>query len=127
VQLWETRTGRLMETLQGHSSAVWAVALSANGHLVASGGIDGMLRACGRPGPGAPWRRCPAMPGQCGAWHSRLTAACLRVAERTAGLGCEISARGACELPLRLTPALCTARRCRRMANSWSAEDLMAW
>src|SRR5207253_755101 len=36
--------GRLLATLQGHTSGVWGVALSANGRLLASGGEDGTVR-----------------------------------------------------------------------------------
>ena len=33
-----------MATLLGHSGAVWGVALSADGHLVVRGGLDGTVR-----------------------------------------------------------------------------------
>src|SRR5207244_2047013 len=36
--------GRLLARLQGHTSGVWGVALSANGRLLASGGEDGTVR-----------------------------------------------------------------------------------
>jgi WD40 repeat protein len=44
VRLWETGTGRPLATLPGHIGAVWGVALSAAGQLVASGGVDGTVR-----------------------------------------------------------------------------------
>jgi WD40 repeat protein len=34
----------LLATLQGHTSAVWGVALSGDGRLLASGGADGTVR-----------------------------------------------------------------------------------
>jgi WD40 repeat protein len=42
--LWETGTGHLQATLQGHAGLVYAVAVSADGGLLASGGADGMVR-----------------------------------------------------------------------------------
>jgi WD40 repeat protein len=44
VKLWAVTSGRLLATLQGHSGAVYSVALSGDGRLVASGGIDGRVR-----------------------------------------------------------------------------------
>jgi predicted ATPase/Tfp pilus assembly protein PilF len=53
VRLWEAvpasatqglPAGRLLATLQGHAGAIWGVALSRDGHLVASGGMDGTVR-----------------------------------------------------------------------------------
>jgi predicted ATPase len=44
VRLWEAASGRPVATLQGHTSAVGGVALSADGQLVASGGEDGTVR-----------------------------------------------------------------------------------
>jgi WD40 repeat protein len=43
VRLWETNSGRLVTTLDGHSAGVWGVALSADGRIVASGGGEGTL------------------------------------------------------------------------------------
>jgi WD40 repeat protein len=40
----EASTGRLLATLHGHTNAVWAVALSADRRLLASGGLDGTVR-----------------------------------------------------------------------------------
>jgi WD40 repeat protein len=44
VRLWETPTGRPLATLEGHTGAVWSVALSADGRLLASGSFDGTVR-----------------------------------------------------------------------------------
>src|SRR5260370_478822 len=38
--------GRLLATLQDHTSGVWGVELSKDGRLLASGGLDGTLRLC---------------------------------------------------------------------------------
>jgi WD40 repeat protein len=40
----ETNTWRALATLHGHVGAVWGVALSADGHLVASGSLDGTVK-----------------------------------------------------------------------------------
>jgi WD40 repeat protein len=44
VRLWETRTGRLLAALKGHTAEVHGVALSAEGNLLASGSADGTAR-----------------------------------------------------------------------------------
>jgi WD40 repeat protein len=44
VRLWEAPSGRPLATLQGHTGAVWGVALSRDGRLLASGGQDGTIR-----------------------------------------------------------------------------------
>ena len=44
VRVWEAESGHLVAALAGHSGAVWGVALSADGRLVASGGADGAGR-----------------------------------------------------------------------------------
>ena len=41
IRLWETESGRLLVTLQGHAGAVRCVALSGDGRLVASSNQDG--------------------------------------------------------------------------------------
>src|SRR5262245_20618437 len=43
-RLWETGSGRSLAVLEGHSAAVWGVALSGDGRLAASGGLDGAVR-----------------------------------------------------------------------------------
>jgi len=42
--VWDTANGRLITRLQGHTSVVSAVALSADGRLLASGSFDGTVR-----------------------------------------------------------------------------------
>src|ERR671912_547361 len=44
VRLWEADGGRALATLHGHVGAVHSVALSGDGGLVASGGLDGTVR-----------------------------------------------------------------------------------
>ena len=44
VRLWETRSGQLWATLHGHSGLVYAVALSGDARLLASGGADGAVK-----------------------------------------------------------------------------------
>jgi WD40 repeat protein len=44
VRLWETGSGQLIAGLHGHAGAVWCVAVSGDGRLVASGGVDGTVR-----------------------------------------------------------------------------------
>jgi DNA-binding CsgD family transcriptional regulator len=44
VGLWEADSGRLLATLPGHTGLVSGVALSADGRLMASGGMDGTVR-----------------------------------------------------------------------------------
>jgi WD40 repeat protein len=43
VRMWRT-DGQPAVTLRGHSSSVWSVALSADGRLLASGGLDGAVK-----------------------------------------------------------------------------------
>jgi WD40 repeat protein len=44
AKLWEAPSGRLLATLQGHTSGVFAVALRRDGGLVASGSFDGTVK-----------------------------------------------------------------------------------
>jgi WD40 repeat protein len=44
VRIWEARSGHLLAALQGHAGVVYGVALSNDGRLAASGGVDGTVR-----------------------------------------------------------------------------------
>ena len=44
VQLWDVATGKLMESLNGHSGAVSAVVFSPDGRTLASGSNDQTVR-----------------------------------------------------------------------------------
>jgi WD40 repeat protein len=44
VRLWNTDTHELVSALRGHTGAIWNVALSRDGRLVASGSWDGTVR-----------------------------------------------------------------------------------
>jgi WD40 repeat protein len=44
ICLWNTTTGRLIQTLTGHEGAVWTVDFSADGRLLVSGSEDGSLK-----------------------------------------------------------------------------------
>ena len=44
VQLWDVASGKLLETLKGHSSAVLAVVFSPDGRTLASGSSDQTVR-----------------------------------------------------------------------------------
>jgi WD40 repeat protein len=44
VRLWQSRSGRPLATLEGHTGAVYSVALSPDSRTVASCGFDGTVR-----------------------------------------------------------------------------------
>jgi WD40 repeat protein len=44
IRVWYPSTGRLVTECPGHTGGVWGVAVSADGHRVASGGVDGTVR-----------------------------------------------------------------------------------
>jgi WD40 repeat protein len=44
VKIWDVRSGHCVNTLHGHTSAVWSVQFSPNGQTLASGGVDQTVR-----------------------------------------------------------------------------------
>ena len=40
LQLWDTETGEMLQTLEGHKDEVWAVAFSPDGKCIVSGSED---------------------------------------------------------------------------------------
>src|ERR1700687_135993 len=44
VRVWDATTRHELSVLTGHAGAVWRVAVSADGRLIASGGEDGTVR-----------------------------------------------------------------------------------
>jgi WD40 repeat protein len=63
VRLWAAGGGGLLGTLQGHAGVVYGVALSEDGRLLASGGVDGTNAAVGP--------RDPPIPGHAAGEHRR--------------------------------------------------------
>src|SRR5207244_547760 len=59
VRLWDPRSassaghgtpsGRALASLEGHTGGVWGAALTADGRLLASGGLDGIIRLSDTP------------------------------------------------------------------------------
>ena len=43
VKLWDTRNGKLIASLEGHSSNVWSVAFSPDGKTLVASGYDGKV------------------------------------------------------------------------------------
>ena len=44
IRLWDTHTGKIKTTLEGHTQRVTSVAFSPNGKMLASGELDGVIR-----------------------------------------------------------------------------------
>jgi len=44
AKLWETRSGKLLRTLEGHQGAVWSVAFDPQGGMLATGSVDETVR-----------------------------------------------------------------------------------
>jgi len=44
VRLWNTATGALLQTLEGHSASVYSIAFSPDGKQVVSGSRDNTVR-----------------------------------------------------------------------------------
>ena len=44
VRLWDTQSGRLVRSMQGHKKAIWSVAFSPDGRTALSGGGDEVLK-----------------------------------------------------------------------------------
>jgi WD40 repeat protein len=40
VKLWDVKTGKCYQTLQGHTSRIWSVVFSPDGNILASGSSD---------------------------------------------------------------------------------------
>src|SRR5439155_858322 len=63
VKVWETASGALLQTLEGHQRAIKAVALTKNEQRVVSGSDDGALKiwdiTTRAAGPGPQGRRAP--------------------------------------------------------------------
>jgi glucose repression regulatory protein TUP1 len=45
VRVWDTRTGELMEKLEGHKDSVYSVAFAPDGKTLVSGSLDRTLKA----------------------------------------------------------------------------------
>ena len=44
LKIWDSETGELLKTLEGHTDAVMSVALSQDGKKIISGSYDGSVR-----------------------------------------------------------------------------------
>ena len=121
--IWETRDGRPSAVLQGHAGAVFGVALSADGELLASGGGDGTVRLweAGRRVAGIRWRACRDTLARSGAWRSPPTAHCWPAAARTGRCGYGKRRAGGPWRPCRIRPARSWAWRSPPTAGCWPA------
>jgi WD40 repeat protein len=86
----------LLATLQGHIGPVWGVALSADGRLPASGGLDGTVRLSDVPGGRLVATHCRATPAPYWVSRCRPMGGCWPVAGWTPRYGCGRRRVGSC-------------------------------
>jgi WD40 repeat protein len=49
IKVWAADTGEELAAVVGHTGTIWGVGISADGHLLASGGFDATVRLWRRP------------------------------------------------------------------------------